>query len=218
MKVCTDACIFGAYIDVSPAKNVLDIGTGTGLLSLMMAQRSNAPIFSIEIDNSAFHQAVENIASSPWHSQIEVVHADVSHWFPDSSTKFDLIVSNPPFFQDYLKSPGVGNNKAKHNDTLSLQDLVQTVGRLLAPEGIFYVLLPPFELELFKNIAQNEGLHLHQKLDIHHNAEKPVFRQIGIFSFQKPAELKSETLYIYENGEYSPAFKQLLGAYYLIFP
>lgn len=146
MKVTTDGCLFGAWVAEEISKhnigveNILDIGAGTGLLSLTIAQKTKTSITAVEIDEAAADQAMENVKSSPWPDSIEVVHADILQW--KSGKKFDIIVSNPPFYERELASPVRGRNVAHHSDGLLLQDLLTTAKNLLKPDGTIYLLLP----------------------------------------------------------------------------
>src|SRR5437868_5022622 len=125
MKVCTDACLFGAYIanelQSIPVNTILDIGAGTGLLSLMLAQKTTAVIDAVEIDNAAFEQAKENIAASPWKEKINTYHADISTF--KTGKRYEHIISNPPFFEDDLRSNDEKKNFAKHDSSLTLENL-----------------------------------------------------------------------------------------------
>ena len=164
MKVTTDACLFGAWV----AENVrhlnnhhkpsdaLDIGTGTGLLSLMVAQKFNASIDAIEIDSSAAGQATENFRASNWHERLRVINADVStHLF---EKQYDLIFSNPPFYQNDLRSPDAAVNDARHDTGLTLAQLPVLVSRLLKEEGQFAVLLPYHRHHEFEKEAAKQHL------------------------------------------------------------
>lgn len=217
MKVCTDACILGASTDVENVNRILDIGTGTGLLSLMIAQRSNAQIDAVEIDEDAYQQALTNVEASKFAKKVNVHHQriqDFSH-----TSNFDLIISNPPFYQQSLKSPDAKANKALHAVELSLDELIDSVLRLLTTEGKFVVLLPPFEIEKLIQIAQKKGLYLSKKMSIRHNESKPVFRVIATFQTNQVPDLVEKTLIIHnEDGKtYSNEFRDLLKDYYLIF-
>src|SRR5664279_1596216 len=130
MKVGTDGVLMGAWADVSAAEKILDIGTGCGLIALMAAQRSNANITAIDIDEDATLQSKENFLSSPWHERIEAIHATVQQFQPDFL--FDLIICNSPFFKNALKTPYHERNLARHNDTLPFDSLVSSVNRLLS--------------------------------------------------------------------------------------
>ena len=156
MKVCTDACLFGAYVadqvKTKAANNILDIGTGTGLLSLMLAQRVPALIDAVEIDEAAYQQAKENFEQSPWKERLFAFNTDVTKF--ETEKKYDCIISNPPFFENDLKSNDSNKNNAKHDTSLSLDKLLQVVKKLLNDDGIFAVLLPYHRVEYFIATAQ----------------------------------------------------------------
>lgn len=217
MKVCTDACILGASTNVENVNNILDIGTGTGLLSLMLAQRSDAQIDAVEIDEDAYQQALTNIQASRFIDKINVHHQRIQDF--TSTETYDLIISNPPFYQQSLKSPDAKANKALHAVELSLDELIDSVLRLLTIEGKFVVLLPPFEIEKLIQIAQKKGLYLSKKILIRHDESKPIFRVIATFLTQKVHNLEEDTLIIHnEDGKtYSNEFRELLKDYYTIF-
>ena len=139
MKVGTDGVLLGAWVDVVSARNILDVGTGTGLISLMMAQRCNAQIRAVDIDADAVEQARGNVAASPWQDRIEVELQDICHF--TSETLFDVIVSNPPYFTDSLKCPERQRNIARHTDLLDFDKLAESAARLLHSEGVFSVII-----------------------------------------------------------------------------
>jgi len=217
MKVCTDACVFGASTEVENVNRILDIGTGTGLLSLMLAQRSKAQIDSVEIDEDAYQQAVMNVKISKFAKNIEVHHQRIQNF--ESTKNYDLIISNPPFYQQSLKSTDAKANKALHAVELSFDDLIDSVLKFLSIEGEFAVLLPPFEIEKLIQIAQKKGLYLSKKMSIRHDETKPVFRVIATFLTQKVNDLEEKTLIIHnqDGRSYSNEFRDLLKDYYLIF-
>ncbi len=217
MKVCTDACILGASTDVENVNTILDIGTGTGLLSLMLAQRTNGQIDAVEVDEDAYQQAFMNVKESRFSEKIEVHHQRIQDF--TTTETYDLIISNPPFYQQSLKSSDVKANKALHAVELSLDELIDSVLRLLSINGKFVVLLPPFEIEKLIRIAQKKGLYLSKKMLIRHDESKPIFRVIATFLTQKVHNLEEKTLIIHkEDGKtYSNEFRDLLKDYYLIF-
>ena len=191
MKVCTDACLFGALAATENLQiaNCLDIGTGTGLLSLMVAQKNNAvKIDAIEIDKTAAEQATENIAASPWAGNILVFNEDILTF--NSVKKYDCIISNPPFFEDDLQSPDEAKNNAKHNSSLSLIQLLQAVNKQLATDGFFAVLLPYHRVNCFIEEAQKIGLHLIKQILIKHTLKHQFFRGILFFNSKENSEIK----------------------------
>lgn len=221
MKVCTDACILGAYTDTTDTKKILDIGTGTGLLSLMLAQRSTAAIDAVEIDDDAYAQAKANIAESKFADSIGLHHKSIQEFsrLHLVENQYDLIISNPPFYQNSLQSPDLQTNKALHATTLTFDELIDAVLNLLSPDGRFIVLLPPFEAQQLAEVAQKKALYLYEKLLIQHNPQKPVFRHILSFSKKPVPEYSEDTLVIHEKNSnaYADKFRQLLSDYYTIF-
>jgi len=229
LRVCTEACILGAYTEVKDVTQALDIGTGTGLLALMIAQRNaDMHIDAVEIEAQNVAQAVDNVSKSPFAKRISVYHAPIQTWekqsplltaraVPNYSSKYDLIISNPPFFDKHLLSPREERNRALHTETLSLSDLAQSVVRLLADSGRFVVLLPPYETQRLTDFLASLEVWPTRELHIFSRQGKPVFRKITTFE-RKKAESYTETLYIHDSdGTYSDDFRTLLKEYYLIF-
>ncbi|MCE2616378.1 MAG: tRNA1(Val) (adenine(37)-N6)-methyltransferase [Phocaeicola sp.] len=151
MKVGTDGVLLGAWTDVEKATRVLDIGTGTGLIALMLAQRSKAKVTAVEIDKDACAQAMDNVRLSPWKERIEVIQTDVRTYRPERL--FDCIVANPPYFVNSLKSPDEQRSVARHTGTLSFRELLQSVANLITNDGMFSVVLPFEALNEFWSTA-----------------------------------------------------------------
>lgn len=209
MKVCTDACILGAYTAVGQARRVLDIGTGTGLLALMLAQRaSEARIDAVELELDAYKQAVENVQASPFAHQIQVHQTAIQNFFP--TQKYDLIVTNPPFYTQHLQAGKAKQDNAWHTNTLPTQDVLQAVVRLLDSAGKAWVLLPWYQMNLFTEEARNLGLYPQQILHIHTLPTKPIWRVITAFGFEYQATCLPETLCVTEQP-----FQDLMKEYYL---
>lgn len=219
MKVCTDACVLGAFTSklveeakVAP-KNILDIGTGTGLLALMLAQKSPASIDAIEMNEAAAGQAKENFAQSPWAEKIHLMHGSIQQFV--ASKKYDLIISNPPFFEDDLRSANTDKNDAKHDSSLTLQELVHAIRENLAEDGFSTVLVPYHRTTYFKNIVGEAGLFVNNMMLLQQSPKHSFFRSIVVLAKQKE-NCKEETLVIHdEQRQYSPAFTGLLRDYYL---
>ena len=143
MKVGTDAVLLGAWADITACKNILDIGTGTGIIALMLAQRCFANIDAIDIDTDAYSQAKENVAASPFAERINVIHASCSEYTGSCAReKYDLIVSNPPYFINSLKCPDNKRSVARHTDSLSLFELIDDSCSLLSLSGRIALVLP----------------------------------------------------------------------------
>lgn len=220
MKVCTDACVFGAWADYAGAARILDIGTGTGLLALMAAQRNLlARIDAVEIDAEAADQARENVRNSPFTHRIQVYHAAVQDFAP--AYRYDSIIVNPPFFQRDLRSPDASVNRAHHAVTLDFSALLTALARLLDEDGRWHVLLPPAESDVLAELAAANGWTLDRELILSHADHHVPFRVMRTFSRKKTDEktLLSETLSIYESASktYTLAFRQLLQEFYLNF-
>jgi tRNA1Val (adenine37-N6)-methyltransferase len=219
MKVCTDSCVFGAYIDVTDAKNILDIGTGTGLLSLMVAQRSEAIIQAIEINADAQEQARLNFAQSNWPDRLILIPKSLQEYADSYNQQpFDVIISNPPFFISSLKSPNYAINSARHTERTFFSEILTFAQQHLSKTGKLYLLLPPSEAILFEKLALNHGLHLAHSLQIYTQVGGKCIRHIQHFTFEV-GKAKSDSLFIREDDavHYTPDFINLLKDYYMIF-
>ena len=216
MKVTTDACIQGAWTPVLPGVNkVLDIGAGTGILSLMLAQRTTGiAIDAIEYDSSAAAQAKYNIAISPWSSQINIIEGDVCNFH--FAAKYDLIISNPPFFNNSLLSEIVEKNRARHTVSLSYVGLLKVIEENLAVGGYASVMLPKPEYLEWKSLLDQQGWYESTRLLVCHKPGAPVKRVVCLFGRKKTQQIAEETLIIYNGqNEYTLEFKTLLGTFYL---
>jgi tRNA1Val (adenine37-N6)-methyltransferase len=215
MKVTTDACIQGAWTPMhSHVKHVLDIGAGTGLLALMLAQRnSEICIDSIEFDSGAAIQAAENVASSPWAGRINIIEADARNF--DSTHKYDLIITNPPFFQNSLLGDNDAKNSARHTLSLSFEELLRCITANLAGNGYASILLPS-EQYLDWQALTSKNLYEQETLLIHHRPGATAKRIIGLWGKTPVAETKTGNLIIQnEQGTYSQDFITLLSPFYL---
>jgi len=216
MKVSTDACIQGAWTPVSQhVKNILDIGAGTGLLSLMLAQKKEAVhIDAIELDELATDQAKENFRNSPWKETIRIVNADAREY--SSENKYDLIISNPPFFNNSLLGDSDARNVARHGISFTYTDLAKAIKTNLAENGYTSVLLPYASYEEWSELAATHGLYVYKSLLIKPLASSAYNRVVCLCGFNKPDEIITEELVIYEKvNEYTAKSKGLLKPYYL---
>ena len=219
MKVCTDSCIFGAWIaniiftDKYRIGNCLDIGTGTGLLSLMTAQKTTAPIDAIEIEEDAFKQAKENFSNSPWSQRLRALHTDVKDFI--SPVKYDFIFSNPPFYQNDLISPVKTKNVAKHNTGINLDELLPVIKNMLNKSGSFAVLLPFHRVAYFEKLANKHYFFLNEKLLIKPTAEHDYIRGLLLFNQTNNTPAIKELIIKNEKGKYTDDFIQLMSEYYL---
>ena len=212
MKVCTDACLFGALLPAINTGNALDIGTGTGLLSLMFAQKNDCIIDAIEIDIDAFEQAKQNVDESIWKEKIKVHCVDIKSFEP--SKKYDIIFSNPPFYANDLKSSDAKKNIAMHSSLLRYDDLLKTIARVINESGIFAVLLPFSSEETFVNIAKAFHLFPNKITRVKQTEKHHYFRSIIQFS-GKEKSVEQIEITIKMNDDYSQEFTALLKDYYL---
>ena len=227
MKVTTDACLFGAWVAriveirqalslrEGKAYRVLEIGTGTGLLTLMFAQKVNASIDTIEIDKDAYEQARENISASPWKERIEIHHADARKFKP--SFKYDIIISNPPFYENELKSPDEKKNVAHHGG-LRLVDLLDIIFYNLDTDGRFYLLLPAKRtIEAGILLAKYE-FEVTESVLVRQSTQHDHFRMFieGRRVQNEESKLKKNEISIWDDKkEYTKEFTDLLKDYYL---
>ena len=219
MKVCTDACLFGAavadkiYREQNKVSNLLDIGAGTGLLSLLVAQKTTATIDSVEIDEAASQQAGENFDNAPWGERLTILNIDVMDYI--SEKKYDCIISNPPFYEGDLKSDNTKKNTAKHDTALTLEQLLGVIDQHLAPKGYFAILLPYQRVDYFITIAAAANYSLQEQLLIRHTESHQFFRGILFFSLSATKTITKQLSIKDPIGNYSPEFKHLLKDYYL---
>lgn len=218
MKVGTDAVLLGSWVNTTNANSILDIGTGTGIIALMLAQKSNARIDAIDIDQAAYIQATENINACKWKDHIHAHHVSLQQFVQGHTDKYDLIVSNPPYFVDSSKASGEARSNARHTDQLPYVDLLNGVLKLLNPGGKFYVILPTKESELFRDMAEEHKLYLTKLTRVVTRTDKPEKRWLMRFEFTRKSF--SEDSIIIEEDErhsYTDAYKELTKEYYLGF-
>lgn len=220
MKVCTDACLFGAWVasllkdKLSPNQKVLDIGTGTGLLCLMLSQELDIETDAIEIEQDAFEQSTSNTANSPWHHKIQVIHSDILQFQP--SGKYGLVITNPPFFENDLKAKESAKNLARHEASLQLDGLFSLAVKWLSPGGYFAILLPANRRNKAVETGVQNGLKVCNEVLVKQTTTHNPFRVMLLFHNQDCAAKKSE-LVIKDMNQYTPAFTELLEPYYLQF-
>lgn len=222
MKVTTDGCLFGAWIaerlknSISENLKLLDIGTGTGLLSMMLSQENNIIVDAVEIDKDAFEQAAENVAASRWNDSIHVIHADAMNF--ESGNKYDIIISNPPFYEKELKSTDTRKNLAHHNDGLLLPGLLRIIKKNLKPDGHFYLVLPYKRNEEVKKIVVENELAIQQLTFVRQSVRHDYFRILleGKLKTVESAETMIDEISIRDDtDQYTPTFINLLKEYYL---
>lgn len=218
MKVTTDACLFGAVTahflkDKNPQK-IIDIGTGTGLLSLMLAQVTQAHIDAVEIEANAAAQAAENCKNSIWGERINVYHNSIQAFAASTNNFYDAIVCNPPFFANHLMSPAESRSLAMHQMNLDLSVLFVLVRSLLKREGIFAILLPYERATQSVDMAANHQLYLAHQINCKQTDQHHYFRVIQFFS-TLIHQHTVEDITIKTNNQYTHNFSSFLQPYYL---
>ena len=198
MKICTDAVLFGAMAPVKQGDHVLDIGTGTGVLALMAAQLGAAKITAVELTEEAFKEADINFNNSPWAKRLEAVHQDIQSFALADRQQYDLIISNPPFFENHLKTVDALRNTARHTDQLPFADLMDIAEQLLSLQGLFYLLIPAHAVARFSAQALAAGFYLIRQTDFRgfaHNEAK-----VSALTFSRTAAVcTARLLTIYES-------------------
>jgi tRNA1Val (adenine37-N6)-methyltransferase len=220
MKVGTDAVLLGSWVLPSNDENtILDIGTGTGLLALMMAQRSNAEIDAIDIDQCAIEQAKDNVSSSKWADRIHIHHLSLQQFAAVCQKKYDLIISNPPYFIDSFKANDESRNSARHTDHLPFDELLECSMQLLSESGRLCVILPAKESEILRDLARKMGIHLSVLVRVYTKADAS-YEKRHILQFQAKPERFEEDKIIIEHDrrhDYTYEYKSLTKDFYIHF-
>ena len=229
MKVCTDACLFGAWVAekevTTKSSSILDIGTGTGLLSLMMGQvteTTKAKITAVEIEAQAAAEATSNFELGPWKDRIAIVNDSIQNFTKaillskeQVDKTFDLIITNPPFFEGDLKSPDVNKNKAAHSTELPWSVLIENTAQLLSPTGSFFVLVPTLRAYTMQKLAEANHMYLAEEVLVYNDAKHLPFRAILHFQRNKTEVLRNKLIIKDADNKYTSEFTNLLKNYYL---
>ncbi|MBN1157809.1 MAG: methyltransferase [Bacteroidales bacterium] len=217
MKVGTDGILLGAWTNVAGMQRILDVGTGTGLIALMLAQRSDAIIDAVEIDQEAAWQAEQNVAASPWSHRMRVHPVPFQEFSLQNAGTYDLIVSNPPYFQHAMKPASESRITARHDIKLSYRDLIRHAGKLLTPYGKISVIIP-YDLSVtFTKQAWFSRLYPSRILNVRSTSSKPFTRVIMELSGQKNHRpvISDLTLMQEDSGTYTEEYKKLTTDFYL---
>jgi tRNA1Val (adenine37-N6)-methyltransferase len=217
MKINTDGVLLGALADADHPQTILDIGTGTGVIALMLAQRfANAKIDAVEIDQSAADTAGQNFQNSPFTDRLGMYPMGFAEFFDqDQDKKYDLIVSNPPFYINSLKSPEAKRELAKHTDKLFFEDLLSSVSNHINESGILCMILPVDTAEMVNALAAKHKLNLQKKVFIYSFSESKPHRVMVAYGFEKTAAVEGKFVIYKSVGNYSEEYINLLRPYFI---
>ena len=217
MKIGTDGVLLGAWTSINHNPySILDIGTGTGLIALQLAQRSNAELIdAIEIEDNAYEEAVDNFEQSNWSDRLFCYHASLAEFVDEIDDKYDLIVSNPPFYSDNYKTDNLARNQARFTNSLPFEELIDSVSKLLSKNGIFSVIIPFKEEQLFTNLALKKNLFPKRICSVKGNKTSPTKRSLLEFSFHKTKTNYTELIIEIERHQYTNNYKELVKDFYL---
>jgi tRNA1Val (adenine37-N6)-methyltransferase len=216
-KVGTDGVLLGACAEIDGVKKILDIGSGTGLISIMLAQRCDAEITALEPDYESYIQACENVSRCDWHERIKVEHSDIQR-FSLKNERFDLIVTNPPYFIDSLKSPDPRKSATRHNDSLTIDEILNAVVNLIEDDGNLQLIMPYIEGNIFIAAASKYRLYCNRILKIKPLPASEIRRMI--LTFGRIKKKPFESFLIIEKGkrhEFTDDYINLTKDFYLKF-
>ncbi len=217
MQIGTDGVLLGAWTSLANHPDaILDIGAGTGLLALMLAQRFGAnTIDALEIDEDAYEQCVENFENSPWSDCLFCYHAGLDEFMNDIEEQYDLIISNPPFYSEDVTSGNFARDTARQNQSLPFEELIKGVSMLLKPSGFFSTIIP-FKAEgRFISLAAQKGLFPERITRVKGNPSSEIKRSLLEFSFSKNNAFEDELVIEIERHQYTPKYTELTKSFYL---
>ncbi|CAK9885662.1 MAG: tRNA1(Val) (adenine(37)-N6)-methyltransferase [Candidatus Erwinia impunctatus] len=217
MKVGTDGVLLGAWAPVINSKRILDIGTGSGLIALMLAQRTvfDVHVDGVELDADAANQAIANVANSHWSERVIIIQSDIQQWVTQCKETYQLIVSNPPYFSSGSECATSARATARYTTTLNHQTLLYCAEQLLDKQGVFCVILPFMAAETLLSLACAQGWYLKQRMDISDTVLRPVNRvMLALGRYQTECSHQSMTIRDAEHN-YSVAYRQLTRDFYL---
>lgn len=214
MKVSTDSVLLGAWASIEGAKRILDVGTGCGIIALMVAQRSEAKVDAIDPDTASVEEAAKNFASAPWHDRLKVWESSIQSWEPVGI--YDHILSNPPYFQHHLPSPCQRRNLARHAQELTPFILASHFSRLLLPKGQASMVLRASSFPVCQVGMNTFGFHLHRICRIRNSDDAAVKLMLATYSRMIPAFVQTENLILTDgDGRRSGAYIKLTQDFYL---
>ena len=220
MKIGTDGVLLGAWCPLgNEPESILDVGTGTGIIALMLAQRSEAfTIDAVELDENAYEQAVENFEASDWGDRLYCYHATFQEFateLEEEQETYDLIISNPPFYTDDFKTENESRNNARFETVLPFKELIESVIKILSKEGTFTVVIPYKEEDQFIELAEKNGLFPVRVCHVQGNTTSPIKRSLLEFSFQKKSLVKEHLIIETERHKYTQDYINLTKDFYL---
>jgi len=217
MKIGTDGVLLGAWTSIEKHPfSILDIGSGTGILGLMLAQRSNAQnIEAIEIDAEAYEQCAENFENSPWADRLFCYHASLLEFVEEVDDEFDLIICNPPFYSEDYKTDNQARDLARFNDAMPFEHLIYAMANLLTESGTFSVVIPYKEEKMLIDLASKIGLFPNRILRVKGNPDSEIKRSLLEFSFSNGAKNTSELVIETSRHQYTEDYINLTKDFYL---
>lgn len=218
MKVGTDGALIGAWTNVNGTNNILDVGTGTGLIALMLAQRTSANVFGLEIEKNAANEAMLNVENSPWKNRICIKNISFQDFVKSTDQKFDLIVSNPPFFTNSFKNEVENRSIARHNDLLPFSELIAGAKKLMNENGRLAVVLPNVPAQEFVELANHNNLFVDRTTTVKPKATKSANRFLIEFSKREVVPEENELIiYTNDSADFTEKYKELTRDFYLKF-
>jgi tRNA1Val (adenine37-N6)-methyltransferase len=215
LKVGTDGVLLGAWCDTAGSRHILDVGTGTGVIALMLAQRSDARVAAIEISEEACKDALSNFSNSRWSDRLSLCTGDFNHFQDTHASRYDLIVSNPPFFKKSQRSADLASYMARHDVSLSFQQIIAGSKKLLNETGRLAVIIPFEALDDFRETARLEGFYLCRRTNVVPKTGKPPKRVLLEFSVTPAHPEISELVILRDQDNYSESFVEMTKEFYL---
>jgi tRNA1Val (adenine37-N6)-methyltransferase len=217
MKVGTDAVLLGAWVNTGKVSSVLDVGTGCGIIALMCAQRSTATIDAVEIDGNAYEQASENFRKSPWSDRIAAYHNSLASFAVSRTTKYDLVISNPPFFRNSLKPPDAIRSTARHDEQLNYESLLYYTRKVCSDTGKLAVIIPAKDSVYLTDIASLYGFHVLRKTMVNSRQGQSPVRCLLELSGEFATDIVTGNISIRKEkgNEYTDEYIELTREFYL---
>ena len=217
MRVGTDAMILGAWAEPPKQGFILDIGTGCGILALMMAQKSKARIDAIDIDHPSCREATLNFKNSPWNDRLSTIHTSIQLLAATTSFRYDYIITNPPFFENQLKSPSIRKNQSRHDQELTLAELISQIASLLTDQGRFALILPPGRILKLQELSMKQGVFPLRQLTVQSRPGKGPKRILLEFGRTGTGKTGHASLTILgTDGKYTPGYLYLTNSFHYL--